>query len=240
MFKSIQTNVTFFSYFLDCPESGSIETDDPILTVQPLSSIGITLAVSNPYPDQCDGVIGDLSATQYGSNIGSCCRAISWVQHETCESISTGVKSEMYFADPSSSTSYTCVVHQSDNTAGSAVTCDASGKVTLSLASDGVTCDPNIKVSTKLYSSLQDCCNKNYPWNADNCVYESRGDENPGTSQFYIKWSNEQCAQDCAESPGTPCGGNAQVWDQTFPTLQKCCDQLSWVQQSDCLYDGSG
>jgi len=233
---------------LDCKESGNIATGDNILTVQPFTSSNVKQANGEPmvdlvsgaaYPDQCDGVTSDSSATQYTGSVTNCCKSISWVEDEVCYSLSTGELTQKYFPDPSDRTK--CVVHQVENTASvylsaPPVVC-ALGKVTLPTDVAGVKCVDEIGVSTKLYDSLEDCCEKNVSWDVDSCKYGSQGEDAPGTGKFYIDWSLEQCVQDCSEeSTGSSCNGIAKSWQSTFSSAATCCDQIGWVNRRDCQY----
>ena len=231
-------NDAWSSCVLDCKDSGTIETGDPILTVQPLlpapTSAPAPLAVGNPTPDQCDGVVS--GATMYGNSVSNCCASISWVQKETCEAISTGVVSEMFFLDPSDSTK--CVVQQAANTAGSTIDCDATGEVQNSADADGVTCKEDITVSTKLYSTLQACCDANVSWNSANCVHDSKGTQYQGSGEFYVDWSISKCVKDCptSTSTGSQCGGLANSWDTKYTSATACCGRLNWIDPSKCQY----
>merc|ERR1719409_1080430 len=173
---------------LDCEAGATIEANDPIIAVQPLlpapTSAPTPLSATAPnnvYPDQCDGVLSDSSATMYGNSVSNYCDSINWVQSDTCLSLSTGVVSEMFFSDPSDNTK--CVVQQAASTTGSgaAVTCDANGEVDFPTADAGVTCVEDITVSTKLYSTLKGCCDANVPWDSDNCVHASQGTQYQGS-----------------------------------------------------------
>ncbi len=149
------------------------------------------------------------------------------------------MKSQKYFLNPSDQTQ--CIVHQvaDTSTSGSgtpAVQC-ASGKVTAPAQSTGVTCDPdNIQPGTKLYATLEACCKANVPWDEDNCKYESRGTSAPGTLEFYIDWTRQQCVQNCNEAPGTSCGGIAKKWQPLYSTKETCCKHISWIATSKCVF----
>lgn len=235
---------------LDCKESGTIAAGDNILDVQPFVSSGVKfygtaavdLASGDDYPPQCDGVTSDSSATQYKGSVTNCCKSINWVQAEVCYYLSTkGTPTQKYFADPSDRTK--CVVHQTEDTAATgfyatppAVVCEA-GKVTLPADSEGVECVEDIGVSTKLYDSLDECCKKNVSWDVDSCKYGSQGTDAPGSGDYYIDWSIEQCVQDCnTEAPGSQCNGIAKSWQTTYGSEETCCKQISWVNRRDCLY----
>jgi hypothetical protein len=232
---------------LDCKESGNIEDGDNILEIQPFTSSNVKnpdgtamvdLASGNAYPDQCDGVTSDSSATQYKGSVTNCCKSISWVEDEVCYSLSTGELTQMYFPDPSDRTK--CVVHQVEDTSSMSVTPDVeclSGKVTVPTEFAGVKCVDEIGVSTKLYDSLEDCCEQNVSWDVDSCKYGSQGEDAPGTGKFYIDWSLEQCVSDCTEeSPGSSCNGIAKSWQSTYTSAETCCNQISWVKRRDCQY----
>ncbi|KAK1743061.1 putative peroxidase family protein [Skeletonema marinoi] len=235
---------------LDCKESGTIAAGDSILDVQPLVSSGmkyygtaaVDLVIGSSYPEPCDGVTSDSSATQYQGSLTNCCKSINWVQAEVCYYLSTlGTPTQKYFADPSDRTK--CVVHQTEDTAATgfytttpAVVC-AAGKVTSPADSEGVECVEDIGVSTKLYDSLDECCKTNVSWDVDTCKYGSQGDEAPGSGDYYIDWSIEKCVQDCnIEAPGSQCNGIAKSWQTTFGSEETCCKQISWVNRRDCLY----
>ncbi len=172
----------------------------------------------------------------YGNSVSNCCASISWVQKETCEAISTGVNSQMFFLDPSDSSK--CVVQQAASTAGSIIDCDAQGEVQNSADADGVTCKEDITVSTKLYSSLEECCDANVSWDSDNCVHASQGTQYQGSNEFYVDWSISMCVQDCPEvtTVGSQCGGVANAWDTKYTSATECCGRLTWIEASKCQY----
>ena len=172
----------------------------------------------------------------YGNSVSNCCDSINWVQSDTCLSLSTGVVSEMFFLDPSDNTK--CVVQQAASTTGSTITCDANGEVTSPAPDAGVTCVEDITVSTKLYSTLQDCCEANVSWDVDNCKHASQGTQYQGSGEFYVDWTMSQCVQDCPASTtvGSTCGGIAKTWDKLYTTVQDCCNRLSWIPSSKCQY----
>ena len=243
-------NTTLFTFSSDCKESGNIADGDNILDVQPFVSSGVKLygtsdvdlVIGDAYPPQCDGVTSDSSATQYKGSVTNCCKSISWVEDEVCYYLSTeGTPTQKYFVDPSDRTK--CVVHQIEATAATGfyaspppVVC-AAGKVTSPADSAGVECVEDIGVSTKLYDSLDDCCKKNVSWDVDSCKYGSMGTDAPGSLDYYIDWSLEQCVQDCnTEAAGSSCNGLAKSWQKTFSSAETCCKQISWVKSSACLY----
>jgi hypothetical protein len=226
---------------LDCTAGETIGASDPIITVDPLSVLtpaGST-GSGDTYPDQCDGVSGDSSASMYKADLSACCKSVNWVQAETCESLSTGEKTMMFFADPSDGKK--CVVHQEATTTGSAIDCTA-GVITSPTGADGpfgVTCEPEIQTSTKLYTTLQKCCEANVPWDEDACFYNSKGAAAPGTLKYYVDWSKMKCVQDCPDTAAAPCGGIAESWDTLFASSTACCDRLTWVKRQDCIYTGA-
>jgi len=233
---------------LDCKESGNIAAGDNILDVQPFVSSdvkfygtnAVNLVIGDGYPPHCDGVTSDSSATQYEGSVTNCCKSINWVQAEVCYYLSTlGTPTQKYFADPSDRTK--CVVHQSEDTATDYTTTPAvvcvAGKVTSPTDSAGVDCVEDIGVSTKLYDSLDKCCKTNVSWDVDSCKYGSQGTDAPGSGDYYIDWSIEQCVQDCnTEATGSQCNGIAKSWQTTFGSEETCCKQISWVNRRDCLY----
>jgi hypothetical protein len=231
-------NSSWSACVLDCTAGADIETGDPIVGTDPLGT-GTPLAVgTGNYPDQCDGVISDSSAVFYDASVENCCKSINWVQEETCVSISTDVVSEMFFADPSDRTK--CLAHQEAAvTGGTTIACTAgvvSGG-TAGTAATGVTCEETITTSTKLYSSLEDCCEANVNWDSDACVHRSRGTQATGTDEYYVDWSLSQCVQDCTtETPGSSCGGLAKAWDVLYKDSSSCCGRLSWLSRSKCVY----
>jgi hypothetical protein len=221
---------------LDCSSSNTIATADPILTVQPLApnALGITLSDGASYPAQCDSVISDSSAVFYGNSVSNCCKSINWVQEETCVSLSIGVVTEKFFANPSDRTK--CLAHQLDGNSGATITC-AAGKVTTVGDATGVECSDTITVNTKLYDSLEDCCEANVNWDSDTCKHQSKGDAATGTNEFYVDWSLSQCVQDCvSDDANTNCGGIAKAWDKLYSTATACCARLSWLSRSKCVY----
>mmetsp|Transcript_2245 Transcript_2245/g.3118 ORF Transcript_2245/g.3118 Transcript_2245/m.3118 type:complete len:882 (+) Transcript_2245:105-2750(+) len=229
-------NSSWSSCVLDCTAGADIEATDPIVGTDPLGTGALTSGTGN-YPDQCDGVISDSSAVFYDASVSNCCKSINWVQEETCVSLSTGIVSEMFFVDPSDRTK--CLAHQEAAVTGTTIACDA-GVVdggTAGTAATGVTCEETITTSTKLYSSLEDCCEANVNWDSDACVHRSRGTEATGTNEFYVDWSLSQCVQDCTtEETGSSCGGLAKAWDVLYKDSSSCCGRLSWLSKSKCVY----
>lgn len=236
-------NSSWSACVLDCTSGNTIEATDPIVGTDPLD-LGQNYVDQDTYPDECDGVISDSSAVFYGESVENCCKSINWVQEETCASLSTGVVSQMFFADPSDRTK--CLAHQTADggaSAGTGIKCTA-GVVTnnndLSDTTDddadGVTCEETITTSTKLYSSLEDCCEANVNWDKDSCIHSSKGTEATGTLEWYVDWSLSQCVQDCASASGTSCGGLAKAWDVLYKDSSACCNRLSWLSRSKCVY----
>ena len=223
----------------DCTAGDTIESGDPILTVQPLvpAPVGATaLVATDDYPDQCDGVISDSSAVFYDASVSNCCKSINWVQEETCVSISTGVVSQMFFADPSDRTK--CVAHQVPGTTGSTVACAGTGDVvSVPTGASGVTCQKDITPDTKLYSTLEKCCEANVNWDSESCVHESRGTEAPGSLKYYVDWTLSQCVQDCdTVASGSSCKEKAKKWDVLYNDANSCCGRLPWLSRSKCVY----
>jgi hypothetical protein len=231
---------------LDCKAGDTIAAGDPIITVQPLDGpitndppewTDVTLAATNAYPDQCDGIAGTWQ-TLYGKDLTSCCNSLpESIQLETCQALSLDIPSQMYFVNPSDRS--TCVAHQAaTSVAGSetSIACD-SGKVDGGTNGvTGVTCNPTIDLNTKLYSTLDDCCDANVSWDKTNCVYKSQGTAAPGTQKYYVDWQLSQCVQDCPEAPGSSCGGVANAWETLYDTTTACFDRISWVAAADALY----
>jgi len=230
-------NSSWSACVLDCTAGDTIEAGDPIIGTDPLGT-GTAFAEGDTYPEECDGVISDSSAVFYDASVENCCKSINWVQEETCVSISTGVVSEMFFADPSDRTK--CLAHQKAGVAASGtggITCTAAGVVDNSAdPAYGVTCEDTITTSTKLYSTLEDCCEANVNWDKDSCIHSSKGTEATGTQKFYVDWSLSQCVQDCASAPGNSCGGLAKAWDVLYKDSSSCCNRLSWLSRSKCVY----
>eukprot|EP00986_Skeletonema_menzelii_P012279 scaffold6708_cov153-Skeletonema_menzelii.AAC.5 len=235
-------NSAWSSCVLDCTAGDTIETDDPIITVQPITGTVFSdnsVAGTTVYPDQCDGVISDSSAVFYDASVSNCCKSINWVQEETCVSISTGVVSQMFFADPSDRTK--CVAHQVPGTAagtGVTVACAGTGDVVSAPAdATGVTCQKDITPDTKLYSTLEKCCEANVNWDSESCVHESRGTEAPGSLKYYVDWTLSQCVQDCTVvGSGSSCKELAKKWDVLYNDANSCCERLSWLSRSKCVY----
>ena len=70
----------------------------------------------------------------------------------------------------------------------------------------------------ELYSSKEDCCNERLFWKNE-CMGES-------TSEWYVKYGTNTCVQDCVGE--SPCGGNAQKWDELYSSKVHCCDEKLW------------
>ena len=222
-------------FTLDCSESNTVATGDPILTVQPLYLILPPIAALEKYPGQCDSVISDSSAVFYGNSVSNCCKSINWVQEETCISLSLGEVSQKFFANPSDRT--TCLAHQRDATDGTTIDCTEAGIVYGHADANGVECTDTITANTKLYDSLEDCCEGNVNWDSDTCIHQSKGTEATGSNEFFVDWSLSQCVQDCvSDEANTSCGGIAKAWDKLYPTATACCGRLSWLSRSKCVY----
>ena len=201
----------------------------------------INFAASGTYPDQCGGIAGSAGSWQtlYGSDLTSCCKSLpASIQLETCQALSLDIVSEMYFVNPSDRS--TCVVHQEATASGGLIACTA-GKVSGGSSANsvtGVTCNPTIDLSTKLYTTLEECCEENVSWDKTNCEYKSQGTSAPGTTDYYVDWERNQCVQDCPEASGTSCGGLANAWETLYPTASDCTDMIGWVAPSDAIYAG--
>ncbi len=144
----------------------------------------------------------------------------------------------MYFVSPSDRS--TCVVHQVATSAtGGLIDC-TNGKVVAGGSSansvTGVTCNPTIDMNTKLYTTLDKCCEANVSWDKTSCVYKSQGTTAQGTGEYYVDWSISKCVTDCSPASGTSCGGIASAWQQTFTTASACFNRISWVAPADALY----
>jgi hypothetical protein len=207
------------------------------VTNDPPEWTDVTLAATNAYPAQCDGIAGTWQ-TLYGKDLTSCCNSLpASIQLETCEALSLDTVSQMYFVNPSDRS--TCVAHQvATSVAGSGnyIACTAGVVSGGSNGVNGVTCNPTIDLNTKLYTTLDDCCDANVSWDKTKCVYDSQGATAPGTQKYYVDWSLSKCAQDCPEANGGSCGGIANTWETLYNTAAECFDRISWVAPADALY----
>jgi len=159
--------------------------------------------------DMC--TLGQSTQTLYTSATACCTNQLSWMSNELCVSISTGVPTNMFYADQIAS------VCKQDCPAGNGLPCGGS-------PSD---------LSLTLYSSLASCCTTKIPWEPS-CVDKSNGNEPQGTGKYYVNWSYGKCALDCPEGSAAGCGGVASNWDVKHDTQAACCSAISWVP--DCLY----
>lgn len=234
MFPLLLTSIS-----IDCRAGETIETGDPIIGTDPLGT-GSNYAATGTYPTACDGVTSDSSAVFYGESVENCCKSINYVQEETCVAISTDTVSEMFFVDPSDRTK--CLAHQTAAGSGTTITCVggvvSGGTAGSATTGSGVTCEDTITTSTKLYASLDDCCEANVSWDKDSCIHDSRGTQATGTNKYYVDWSLSQCVQDCPDAGlvGSSCGGIAKAWDVLYADSSACCNRLSWLSRSKCIY----
>eukprot|EP00984_Skeletonema_dohrnii_P033627 scaffold30797_cov105-Skeletonema_dohrnii-CCMP3373.AAC.1 len=97
---------------------------------------------------------GQSTQTLYTSATACCTNQLSWMSNELCVSISTGVPTNMFYADQIAS------VCKQDCPAGNGLPCGGS-------PSD---------LSLTLYSSLASCCTTKIPWEPS-CVDKSNGNE---------------------------------------------------------------
>ena len=44
---------------------------------------------------------------------------------------------------------------------------------------------------------------------------------------------------DCVDEPRRPCRGHKGAWDDSFPTVEECCESISWVPSEDCVATAS-
>ena len=232
-----------YSFLLDCKKGDTINTGDAIIDVDPLLPVifgapSITLLAQGTYPDQCDGVSTESSNEMYKNSVVDCCKSISWQQAETCQSLSTGYMSQMFYVDPSSKAK--CFVQQEATATGTSVQCQAGKVINTPADATGVTCNTNIDPSTKLHPTLDECCETHVAWDKQKCIYDSRGTADPGSQDWYIDWGKEQCVQDCPKETAVTiapsCNGNAQSWQKLYTSKEDCCDQISWVKASECQY----
>ena len=163
--------------------------------------------------DKCS--LGQSTQTVYTSASACCTNQLSWMSNEMCVSRSTGVATNMFYADQVAS------VCRQDCPAGNGVTCGGSPT----------------DLSLILYSSLESCCTTKIPWEPS-CVDKSNGSEPQGSGQYYVNWSDGigKCALDCPIGAADGCGGVASTWDAKHATEASCCSVISWVPQEDCVY----
>eukprot|EP00984_Skeletonema_dohrnii_P016481 scaffold7337_cov66-Skeletonema_dohrnii-CCMP3373.AAC.11 len=161
--------------------------------------------------DMC--TLGQSTQTLYTSATACCTDQLSWMSNELCVSLSTGVPTNMFYADQIAS------VCKQDCPAGNGLPCGGS-------PSD---------LSLTLYSSIELCCATKIPWEPS-CVDKSNGNEPQGTGKYYVNWSYGKCALDCPEGSAAGCGGVASSWDVKHDTQAACCSAISWVSDSECVY----
>ena len=154
------------------------------------------------------------SITELYPSASACCSAqLSWMSNELCVSISTGVHTNMFYADQTAS------VCRKDCQAGNGLPCGGSPT----------------DLSLTLYNSLELCCATKVPWEPF-CVDKSNGNEPQGSQKYYVNWSYGKCALDCPVGSAAGCGGVANSWDPKYDTQAACCSAISWIDRSKCVY----
>jgi hypothetical protein len=74
-----------------------------------------------------------------------------------------------------------------------------------------------------LSTSLEKCCERHFLWGLKECL----GTSDVGSNDWYVKYEDETCVQDC--NGASPCGGIADSWVELFKSKEKCCeDTLPW------------
>jgi hypothetical protein len=166
------------------------------------------------YVDQDKCVLGEsVTETLYPSASACCSAHLSWMSNELCVSRSTGVPTNMFYADQTAS------VCRQDCPAGNGLPCGGSPT----------------DLSLTLFSSLESCCATKIPWEPS-CVDKSNGDEPQGTGKYYVNWTYGKCALDCPEGSAAGCGGVANSWDAKYGTQAACCSAISWVPEPECVH----
>jgi len=56
---------------------------------------------------------------------------------------------------------------------------------------------------------------------------------------WYVDRATNQCVMDCVDEPRRPCRGHKGAWDDSFPTVEECCESISWVPSEDCVATAS-
>ena len=79
-----------------------------------------------------------------------------------------------------------------------------------------------------LFDTLEDCCEKYFNWDLNNCLGSS-GTPVTGSNEWYVNYDAKTCVQDCVGA--SPCGGLAEgSWVETFNTKEACCDAKLWYE----------
>ena len=94
--------------------------------------------------------------------------------------------------------------------------------------------NPTTDLSTKLYESIEDCCDLGVSWLSQAQCFAASGVDvsSLASNSFYIQGNN--CVQDCEGT--APCGGFAEEWDIKYDSEDECCDDLVWVAKRDCIF----
>ena len=74
-----------------------------------------------------------------------------------------------------------------------------------------------------LSTTLEKCCERHFFWGLKECL----GTSDVGSNDWYVKYEDETCVQDC--NGASPCGGVADSWVELYKSKEMCCeDRLPW------------
>jgi len=84
-----------------------------------------------------------------------------------------------------------------------------------------------------LMSTIEDCCERYFNWNYNQCIVSNDAVATEGSKNWYVQ--GEVCRQDCAEGTSETCGGYSDPWSQLYESVSACCtEKLPWISTSLC------
>eukprot|EP01082_Thalassiosira_pseudonana_P013693 g12117.t1 g12117 contig6:1247234-1251799(+) len=75
-----------------------------------------------------------------------------------------------------------------------------------------------------MFDDLEDCCDKNYPWDLTTCLGASAA---AGSDKWFVDYSLNKCVKECVGDE--PCGGLVDgSWVDLFESQSECCSKKVW------------
>eukprot|EP01082_Thalassiosira_pseudonana_P001264 g1144.t2 g1144 g1144.t1 contig10:1473802-1478244(-) len=75
-----------------------------------------------------------------------------------------------------------------------------------------------------MFDDLEDCCDKNYPWDLATCLGASAA---AGSDKWFVNYSLNKCVKECVGDE--PCGGLVDgSWVDLFESQSECCSKKVW------------
>lgn len=167
----------------------------------------------------CGGGPTDSSAQLFDTAAACCNAKLSWMSQESCLTATTGV------VDPSAGVGsgewyvdfevFKCVRD----------------------CVQGESCGGLKGSSAQLFDTAVACCDAELSWiSQEDCLTMSGVaglSAAQGSGEWYLDFTRSKCARDCVQ--GESCGGLKKFWESTHATEDACCDQLFWVERSECV-----